>query len=62
MYLKNFHFRVIIGIQFAAMTAGQIASFASDYVKAKTAAGRILKLFDRVPEIDSYSQEGQKVR
>lgn len=44
------------------MTAGQVASFAPDYVKAKTAAGRILDLFDRVPEIDSYSTEGIKVR
>lgn len=43
------------------MTAGQIASFAPDYVKAKVSAGRILDLFDRVPEIDSYSTKGQKV-
>uniref|UniRef100_A0A7M5VBZ8 Uncharacterized protein n=1 Tax=Clytia hemisphaerica TaxID=252671 RepID=A0A7M5VBZ8_9CNID len=52
--------KVIIGIQFGAMTAGQVASFAPDYVKAKTAAGRILALFDRKPAIDSYSTEGIK--
>ena len=44
------------------MTAGQVASFAPDYVKAKVSAGRILELFDRVPDIDSYSTEGRKVR
>ncbi|XP_066921842.1 ATP-dependent translocase ABCB1-like [Clytia hemisphaerica] len=52
--------KVIIGIQFGAMTAGQTASYAPDYVKAKTAAGRILALFDREPVIDSYSSEGMK--
>lgn len=50
-----------MSIQFGAMTAGQLASFAPDYVKAKVAAGRILDLFDRVPAIDSYSNEGIKV-
>lgn len=54
-------FRVIIGIQFGAMTAGQVASFAPDYMKAKMAAGRILDLFDRTPSIDSYSDTGNKV-
>ena len=44
------------------MTAGQVASFAPDYVKAKVAAGRILDLFDRKPPIDSYSTEGLKVK
>ena len=43
------------------MTVGQVASFAPDYVKAKVSAGRILDLFDRVPEIDSYSTDGRKV-
>ena len=57
----NFNIRVIIGIQFGAMTAGQVASFAPDYMKAKMAAGRILDLFDRTPVIDSYSDAGSKV-
>ena len=43
------------------MTAGQVASFAPDYMKAKMAAGRILSLFDRTPAIDSYSDAGSKV-
>lgn len=61
MCLLLSRFRVIISIQFGAMTAGQVASFAPDYVKAKVSAGRILDLFDRVPEIDSYSTEGRRV-
>ena len=44
------------------MTAGQVASFAPDYMKAKMAAGRILDLFDRTPAIDSYSDNGNKVK
>jgi len=52
--------KVIISIQFGSMTAGQLASFAPDYAKAKVAAGRILNLFDRIPPIDSYSNEGSK--
>ena len=51
-----------MSIQFGSMTAGQLVSYAPDYVKAKLSAGRILDLFDRVPPIDSYSQEGLKVR
>ena len=46
---------------FGALIAGQIASFAPDYVKAKVSAARIFLLLDRVPEIDSYSTEGQKL-
>ena len=62
LFSLNFNFdRVIIGIQFGAMTAGQVASFAPDYMKAKMAAGRILDLFDRTPAIDSYSDAGSKV-
>ena len=46
---------------FGAMIAGQIASFAPDYAKAKTSAARIFKLLDRQPAIDSYSQEGDQL-
>ena len=64
IYSNFFEFssRVIISIQFGSMTAGQVASFAPDYVKAKVAAGRILDLFDRRPPIDSYSTDGLKVK
>ena len=56
---KYFCFRVILALTFGAMIAGQIASFAPDYVKAKTSAARIFKLLDRVPAIDAHSNEGK---
>ena len=43
---------------FGALIAGQIASFAPDYVAAKVSAARILKILDRIPMIDAYSTEG----
>ena len=52
--------RVFSAIIFGAMAAGQASSFAPDYGKAKTAAARLFVLFDRVPEIDSSSEEGLK--
>uniref|UniRef100_A0A674BHM2 ATP-binding cassette sub-family B member 5 n=1 Tax=Salmo trutta TaxID=8032 RepID=A0A674BHM2_SALTR len=50
-------FSVII---FAAMNIGESASFAPDFAKAKAAAGRILGLLEKKPEIDIYSEEGEK--
>lgn len=41
-----------------AMMAGQISALTPDYVKAKVAAGRLFKLFDRIPLINSDSDEG----
>ena len=41
-----------------AMMAGQISALTPDYVKAKVAAARMFKLFDRVPVIESDSDEG----
>ena len=41
-----------------AMMAGQISALTPDYLKAKAAAGRLFKLFDRVPVIQSDSKEG----
>lgn len=49
-----------MALTFGAMIAGQIASFAPDYVKAKASAGRIFKLLDRQPAIDAYSDSGLK--
>lgn len=43
------------------MFAGQIAGFAPNYIKAKISAARIFALLDRVPLIDSYSTEGEKI-
>ncbi|XP_060726456.1 ATP-dependent translocase ABCB1-like [Tachysurus vachellii] len=53
-------FLVFSVIVFAAMSIGQTSSFAPDFAKGKAATGRILKLLDTVPEIDIYSEAGDK--
>ena len=45
---------------FGAAGAGQAGAFAPNYAKAKLSANRIFFLLDRVPEIDGYSEEGEK--
>ena len=50
--------RTILAVQMGAMMAGQISAMTPDYLKAKVAAGRLFKLFDRVPVIQSDSDEG----
>lgn len=47
-------------VVFGAMALGQSSSFAPDYAKAKTSAAHLFVLFERVPSIDSYSEEGEK--
>ncbi|KAM4636208.1 ATP-dependent translocase ABCB1-like isoform 1-T2 [Discoglossus pictus] len=51
-------FIVFSAVIFAAMNVGQSSSLAPDFGKAKVSAQRIMKLLDRQPPIDSYSQEG----
>ncbi|KAE8452078.1 hypothetical protein EG329_002244 [Mollisiaceae sp. DMI_Dod_QoI] len=46
---------------FGAQSAGGIFSFAPDMGKSKQAADALKTLFDRVPEIDSWSEQGDKV-
>ncbi|KAK3571853.1 hypothetical protein QTP86_020453, partial [Hemibagrus guttatus] len=53
-------FLVFSVIVFAAMSIGQSSSFAPDFAKAKAATGRILNLLQKVPEIDIYSEAGDK--
>ncbi|KAF1983472.1 P-loop containing nucleoside triphosphate hydrolase protein [Aulographum hederae CBS 113979] len=48
-------------IIFGAQSAGTIFSFAPDMGKAKQAAAELQALFDRKPQIDSWSTEGEKV-
>ena len=48
-------------IIFGAQSAGTIFSFAPDMGKAKQAAKELQALFDRVPEIDSWSSEGERI-
>jgi ATP-binding cassette subfamily B (MDR/TAP) protein 1 len=47
---------------FGAQSAGTIFSFAPDIAKARHAAASLKALFDRKPEIDSWSQEGEMVQ
>ena len=53
--------RVFSAITFSAQSVGEASSFAPDYGKAKSAAARLFVLFDRVPLINSLSEEGAKV-
>ncbi|XP_036393962.1 ATP-dependent translocase ABCB1 [Megalops cyprinoides] len=53
-------FLVFSVIVFAAMSIGQSSSFAPDFAKAKSSTQRILALLERKPEIDIYSEEGEK--
>ncbi|KAJ1100830.1 hypothetical protein NDU88_005905 [Pleurodeles waltl] len=53
-------FLVFSAIVFGAMALGQTSSFAPDYAKAKMSASHMFMLFERVPLIDSFSEEGEK--
>lgn len=46
---------------FGAQSAGTIFSFAPDMGKAKHAANELKTLFDRKPEIDSWSPDGERI-
>lgn len=60
--LSVFQFFVCFtAVIFGAQSAGTIFSFAPDMGKAKHAAQTLKALFDRKPEIDSWSDEGDKV-
>ncbi|KOC07348.1 ABC multidrug transporter Mdr1 [Aspergillus flavus AF70] len=52
-------FSVVI---FGAQSAGTVFSFAPDIAKARHAAASLKALFDRTPEIDSWSHEGEMVQ
>ncbi|KAM7316122.1 hypothetical protein ACRRTK_024802 [Alexandromys fortis] len=51
---------VFSAVVFGAMAAGSASSFAPDYAKAKVAASHIIRILEKVPEIDSYGTEGLK--
>nr|XP_013042408.2 phosphatidylcholine translocator ABCB4-like isoform X2 [Anser cygnoides] len=53
-------FLVFSAVVFGAMALGQSSSFAPDYAKAKISAAHLFVLFEKVPLIDSYSEEGEK--
>ncbi|KAF6034287.1 ABCB1 [Bugula neritina] len=47
-------------VVFGAMSLGQATSFAPNYQKGVAAAGHIKQLLEKEPEIDAYSEEGEK--
>uniref|UniRef100_A0A8B9EDU7 ATP binding cassette subfamily B member 4 n=1 Tax=Anser cygnoides TaxID=8845 RepID=A0A8B9EDU7_ANSCY len=51
---------VFSAIVFGAMALGQSTSLTPNYAKAKMSAAHLFMLFERVPSIDSYSEEGEK--
>ncbi|NXA31903.1 MDR1 protein, partial [Eudromia elegans] len=59
MEYKNV-FLVFSAVVFGAMALGQTSSFAPDYAKARISAAHMFMLFEAVPSIDSYSEEGLK--
>ena len=46
---------------FTALSLGRATSFAPDAQKAKVSASRIFTLVNRCPDIDNYSQDGEKL-
>ena len=59
--ISELHFFICFSaIIFGAQSAGTIFSFAPDMGKAKQAAKELKTLFDRVPEIDSWSPDGER--
>ncbi|KAI5854657.1 ABC transporter [Tricharina praecox] len=54
-------FLVFTAIIFGAQSAGTVISFTQDAAKSRQAANNLKILFDRKPEIDSWSSEGEAV-
>ena len=52
--------RVILSIVMGGFVLGQISALSPDFMKAKVAAARLFKLFDRKSPIDSSSEDGAK--
>lgn len=50
--------RVVLSILMGGFVLGQISALSPDYDKAKVAAARLFKLFDRKTLIDSSSEDG----
>lgn len=54
-------FLAFSAIIFGSQSAGTIFSFAPDMGKAKHAANELKILFDRIPEIDAWSPDGERL-
>ena len=50
--------RVVLSILMGGIVLGQVSALSPDYEKAKIAAARLFKLFDRKSLVDSSSQDG----
>lgn len=61
-YTLQQFFICFTAVVFGAQSAGTIFSFAPDMGKAKNASRRLKELFDRVPDIDSWSPHGEPFR
>ncbi|KAK2856759.1 hypothetical protein Q5P01_005494 [Channa striata] len=53
-------FRVISAIITSGTALGKASSYTPDYAKAKISAARFFQLLDRVPQINVYSDKGDK--
>jgi len=53
-------FTVLLCVQMAGMALGQIGPAAMGFAQARRAIGAMLKVIDRVPVIDAYSEAGLK--
>lgn len=51
--------RSIFTVVLSAIIVGQMVSMTPNYAKAKRAANRLFSLLERIPFIDSYSNEGK---
>lgn len=54
-------FVCFMSVIFGAQSAGTVFSFAPDMGKAHSAAGELKTLFDRQPNVDTWSQEGAPI-
>ena len=50
--------RVVLSIIMGGFVLGQVSALSPDYEKAKVAAARLFKIFDRKSAIDSSSEDG----
>lgn len=53
--------RVFLAVIFGAISVGQASAFAPNFAKAKLSANRIFFMLDRKPEIDNFSEDGEKL-
>lgn len=58
MYFGLFVVRVVLSIVMGGFVLGQVSALSPDYEKAKVAAARLFKIFDRRTRIDSSSEDG----